>query len=363
MPFERGISPEILLGLVENTAPWLKRDRQPQAPYSRPILQAMDGKKHFSHFEYFELCLSAHYSTVATFVPTDVDNQIRKNLWHPELELEVSEKMAALVLESLQWNFRPVTARYQEWEGIYVCGHQGEWFSVAVGAYAFHRERRPDLASEIVRRILGEVQAEAALFAGLKKSRDGIGLLKASTAIAHNLGDLDRVIDQWDLPLDDALRVAAFKLGHEAKPGLAWQGSLLEAGALNKAFMASENHRHYPLRKPKCLRRSLEFLLPLGPFFDAWGETVASSALIDQREKVEVAEALLDGFGKLSSPRVPLYGYARALIGMQRGYRGLVEEMSSKNRKLMHKGLIPDINRLDARAFEGAWAKKALGFL
>ena len=34
--------------------------------------------------------------------------------------------------------------------------------------------------------------------------------------------------------------------------------SLLEAGALNKAFMASENHRHYPLRKPKSLRKSID---------------------------------------------------------------------------------------------------------
>lgn len=363
MQIERGISPEILLGLVDNTAPWIQREGKPDQPYTRALVQAFRGKNKFSHFEYFELCLSAHYSTVATFVPTDVDNQIRKNLWHPELELEVSEKMAALVLDSLAWNFRPVTARYQEFEGKYVCGHQGEWFSVAVGAYAAHRDRKPALAAEVLARIVGEVKAESELFAGLKRAKDGIGLLKASTAIAHNLGDLDRVIDQWDLPPGDSLRAAVYKLGHEVKPGLTWQAPLLEAGNLNKAFMASENHRHYPLRKPKCLRLSLDFLLPLGPFFDVWGERIGGSRLLEVRDKQEVAEALLDGFGKLSSPKVPLYGYARALASMQRSYRGLVDEMSSKNRKLMTKGLIPDINRVDTRMFEYGWAKRALQFL
>jgi len=353
---ERGIDPATLLALVDNTAPWVKRDRAPDTPYTRPLLAAFDGKAKFDHFEYFELCLAAHYSTVATFVPTDVDNQIRKNLWSPLLPLAESEKMARLVLSSLAWDFRPVTARYQEWEGHYVCGHQGEWFSVAVGAYAAHRVSNPSLASEVLAAILGEVRAELSLWNGLKKARDGIGLLRASTAIAHNLGDLDRVIDQWELPANDALRAAAYKMGHGA-------GLLAEPGLLNKEFMASENHRHYPLRKPRGLRRSLDFLLPLGPFFDAWGETIGRSHGLDDRDRIEVAEALLEGFAKLSSVKVPLYGYARALGGMQRGWRGLAAELSSKNRKLLEKGLIPDIARVSTRDFEAAWGKKALGFL
>lgn len=361
---ERGINPETLLGHVENTAPWLFRERQPLTPYTSVVLEAKATPRALTHYEYFALCLSCHYTSVATFVPTDVDNQIRKNLWSSALPADVLLKMAELVLASLAWDFRPVTARFQQLGAQYVCGHQGEWFSVAVGAYAAHRESRPGLAKEVQQQIIEEVRAEASLFAGLKKARDGIGLLKASTAIAHNLGDLDRVIDQWELPPDDYLRKTAYKLGHEQNLVFgSLQAELLDAGALNKAFMASENHRHYPLRGPKSLRRSRDFLLPLGPFFDAWGETVARSGLVEEREKIEVAEALLEGFVKLSSPKVPLYGYARALSGMQIGWRGLAAELSSKNRKLLEKGLIPEIGRLDARAFESAWAKKALGFL
>lgn len=372
MAIERGISPDILLRHVENTMPWLFQDRSPLTPYTSVVLEAWDqlkiGKLNLSHYDYFALCLSAHYSSVASFVPTDVDNQIRKNLWHPDLPLEVSLKMAELVLASLAWDFRPVTARYQESGGDYVCGHQGEWFSVAVGAYAAHRETKPGLAKEVQQRILEEVKSEAQLFAHLKRAKDGIGLLKASTAIAHNLGDLDRVIDQWDLPKDDFLRVTAYKLGHETNlPFGPLQKELLEAGSLNKAFMASENHRHYPLRKPKCLRASRDFLLPLGPFFDSWGETLARHPSLTNEDRAEVAEALLDGFVKLSSPKVPLYGYARALGGLQRAFPGgparLFDYLPSKDGKILSKGLIPEINRLDQRAFEASWAKKALQFL
>lgn len=368
---ERGISPEILLAHIENTAPWLFRDRAPLTPYTSVVIEARErlvkGKLELTHFDYFSLCLSAHYSTVATFVPTDVDNQIRKNLWHPDLPAETGERMADLVLASLAWDFRPLTARYQEFQGDYVCGHQGEWFSVAVGAYAHHREKKPGLAKQIAERIAEEAEGEARLFAGLKKARDGIGLLRASTAIAHNLGDLDRVIDQWELPADDYLRSWVYKLGHEKRRGFSLQEPLLEAGLLNKAFMASENHRHYPLRKPKCLRQSRDFLLPLGPFFDSWGETIGRARDLDDRDRFEVADALLEGFVKLSSPKVPLYGYARALGGLGRaypgGFRRFSEELPVKAQKLLTKGLIPEILREDQRAFEAGWDKRALEFL
>jgi hypothetical protein len=362
---ERGIAPELLLSLVENTAPWLFSGRAPLTPYTAVVLEAADrakaGALKLSHYEYFALCLACHYTTVATFVPTDVDNQIRKNLWHPDLPAEISRKMAELVLASLQWDFRPLTRRALEF-GDYVCGHQGEWFSVAVGAYAAHRET--PLAREIQQQIEQEARHEAELFAKLKKARDGLGLLKASTAIAHNLGDLDRVIDQWSLPAEDPLRKAAYKLGHEKNsPFSALQENLLEAGALNKAFMASENHRHYPLRKPKCLRRSVELLVPFGPFLDSWGEAVGRHKLLEPEERAEVAQALLEGFSKLSSPKVPLYGYARALAGMQRSFPRLPDYLPAKAGKLLAKGPIPEITRAGQAAFEAQWAKRALLFL
>lgn len=363
----RGVAPDVLLGLVENTIPSLFRENKPDTPYTKMVLAARNATR-LTHLEYFSLCLGAHYTTVATFVPTDVDNQIRKNLWDQPLPEGTTEAMAELTLASLAWDFRPVTTRVASAEGKYVSGHQGEWFSVAVGAYAAHREKNPPLARAVREAILREVRAEASLFAALKKEKNGVELLRASTLLAHNLGDLDRVIDQWELPAEDPLRAAAYKLGHEPHPSFgALQKELLDAGALNKAFMASENHRHYPLRKPKCLRLSLDFLLPTGPFFDAWGETVSRHPLLSPEDVAEVAEALLEGFQRLSSPKIPLYGYARALGGLQRAFKGgparLADNLPSKAAKSLKQGVIPEIHRLDAKAFEAQWAKKALQFL
>jgi hypothetical protein len=365
----RGIDPETLLGLIDNTAPFLFRESKPLTPYTEIVLaRAAERDKRLSHFDYFSLCLAAHYTTVATFVPTDVDNQIRKNLWDQPLPLEVTEAMAELTLRSLAWDFRPVTTRFQEANDYYVSGHQGEWFSVAVGAYAAHREKNPQLAERVKAAILKELKAECEIFLALKKAKNGVGLLRACTLIAHNLGDLDRVIDQWELPAADGLRKAAYKLGHAPHPAFGpLQKEFLDAGALNKAFMASENHRHYPLRKPKALRRSIDLILPTGPFFDAWGEKVARHPSLTKEEVAEVVEALLEGFQKLSSPKIPLYGYARAIGGIQRAFPGgpgsLPDYLPATAGKLIQKGEIAEINRPSREQFEASWAKKALAFL
>lgn len=366
---KRGIEPATLLGLVENTAPFLFGEF-PCLPYVETLRAFKQNPTELNHLEYFRLCLSAHYGTVATFVPTDVDNQIRKHLWDASVAPATTETMAELVLESRGWEFRPVTTRFAEAEkgGVYISGHQGEWFSVAVGAYACHRKRKPELANALLEEILKELAQEARIFNELQRQKNGIELLRASTLIAHNLGDLDRVMDQWELPPEDALRVKAYKLGHEKNDAFGTgQEALGLAGNLNKAFMASENHRHYPLRKPKCLRTSVDFLLPVGPFFDEWGGTVARHPGISPLEKGEVAEALLEGFERLSSPKVPLYGYARALAGLQENFPGgsklLAEYLPAKAAKNLGKGPMAEIQRMKREQFMAQWAKKALNFL
>jgi hypothetical protein len=359
---QRGIDPEILLSHVKNTAPFIFTQSSPSTPYLDFVRNSKTQK--LSHFEYFQLCLSSHYSTVATFVPTDVDNQIRKNLWDQPLANEITDAMAELVLDSLNWDFRPVTARYQEGKNSYTSGHQGEWFSVAVGAYACQKNRNPASAELLLQAILEETKTQAKIFEHWKKEKNGLALLRTCTILAHNLGDLDRVIDQWNLPEEDSLRTAVYKLGHEEKSTFgSLQKNLLEAGTLNKAFMASENHRHYPLRKPKSLRRSWDQMLPIGPFFDDWGSKIGSHLIMEPEEKAEVAEALLEGFQRLSSPKVPLFGYARALKGLQEGFPRLNDYLPSKSIKLLQKGLVPEIQRSSKITFESQWAKKALQFL
>jgi hypothetical protein len=92
----------------------------------------------------------------------------------------------------------------------------------------------------------------------------------------------------------------------------------LAAGALNKELMALENHRFLALRKPRALRRSRALLLPVGPWFDAWGETVCRSELLDEADRAEVVAALVELH--LRSPAQE--GCLRALAAFHRETRG-----------------------------------------
>ena len=58
--------------------------------------------------------------------------------------------------------------------------------------------------------------------------------------------------------------------------------------------MALENHRFLALRKPRALRRGRSLLLAVGPWFDAWGETVCRSDLLDDADRGEVVAALVE---------------------------------------------------------------------
>lgn len=303
--------------------------------------------------------MGAHYTSVASFVPTDVDNQIRQKLW--DIPLEISAAMAELVLESRLWDFKPVTARgvWNKARTQWMAGHHGEWFSMAVGAYACHLKSNPELAEKIKAAIEAEVEREAAIFLSLEK--DGCDLLRAATIIAHNLGDLDRVQDQWNLASDDPLRKVAYKLGHAE--GTRKIPALLAAGALNKQFMAVENHRHFALREPRVLRSRVEYLLPIGPFFDDWGKVLAGHS--DQMELLEVLRALLAGIERLEKAGGPqARGYPRALAGLDQGYKGglkrLGDELSVKDRKKLAS--LENLIRVPQERFEKDLARQALEF-
>ena len=103
------IGPENLLSLVRNTAPyWFggtgRRLVAEVAAPSRLIdlvdtphgwlqilrhgrqLADSSPKTPEAHADYFALCLACHMTSVATYVPTDVDNKIRDALWHPDTD-------------------------------------------------------------------------------------------------------------------------------------------------------------------------------------------------------------------------------------------------------------------------------------
>lgn len=358
----RGIAPPLLLENVRNTMPFLFDKKEPRTPYTEVLLN-FDPRKKLNHYEYFELCLCAHYTSVASYVPTDVDNQIRKHLWTDKAPASELAQMISLVLHSANWNFDPVTKRNQSGLAGSLSGHNGEWFSVAVGAYAFAKQHHPELAQEILKMIGTQIQRHQINLEEALQLKDASRFCQSATIMAHNFGDLDRVIDQWELAPDDLLRCTYYKLGHT--PNSKYEGNqsaFLIASRVNKELMASENHRHYPLRKLKCLRQSIDLFLPLGPYFDNWGNSLNSH--MNERDVFEVVEALVEGFYRLSSPKIPAYGYARALAGIcssyPKGLKGITINLSTNLGKKLNAKEIVSILQTPQKEFEESWNRKSL---
>lgn len=354
-----GIATALLVSQVRNTAPFLF-DEDGGPPYA-DILRAWARKDEPEPplFEFFELCLSAHWATAGTFVPTDVDNAIRKKLWEqPDSEAHRAA-MADLVLASFRWDYAPFTARRVTLpDGRLLATHEGTWFSVAAGAYAACKGPDPERAERLLETVAAEVRREADALANLRKAEDALGFLKAVPLVCHNLGDLDRVIDFWELPEDDALRRRVYDA---AKPGAAEHDPLFTLAAeINTARLAQENHRHLALRKAKGLRRRRDYLLPVGPFFDEWGMTLARKAGgLELPALGEVVSALLNGLEWEVSPE----GYPRALAGILEAVPGgasaLSKHLMGKDARLLATGALRQKISVPRARFEARWAKLA----
>lgn len=315
-----GIAPNILLTHVINTAPFLFNGEIDTSGKNRDYLaKLVFYKKNLNAFknidltEYFNICMAAHWTTAGTFVPTDVDNQIRKGLWeHSDIKKNI-ERMAKITIDSWTWDYEQVTNRksYNPERGQVMSTHEGTWLSVAIGGYnALFKNKLPELAEKVAEVILAEADKEEKLLLELREKRDHINFLRSTALMAHNFGDLDRVIDQWEMPEDDAFRKRIYKLGHRLNE--AQNPILVYAGQVNKAFLSVENHRHMSMRQPKCLRRSNKFLIPVGPFMDKWGRDLGESKLLTNEEKGEIVCAFLEGFNRQDTA----LGYVRAFHGM-----------------------------------------------
>lgn len=315
-----GIAPNLLLKDVENTAPFLFKGEVNLEGKDRAYLaklvfykKNLNALKHINLTEYFYICMAAHWSTAGTFVPTNVDNQIREGLWkHKEIYGHI-EKMARITIDSWTWNYEQVTNRksYNPDNGQVMSTHEGTWLSVAIGAYnALVKTKKDALAKEVAEVILAEITKEEKLLLELREKRDHINFLRSTALMAHNFGDLDRVIDQWAMPEDDAFRKRIYKLGHNLNEN--YSPILVYAGQVNKKFLSVENHRHMSMRQARCLRRSSKFLIPVGPFMDEWGTTLGSSKDLTQAEKGEIVICLFEGYKRQNQA----FGYARAYGGL-----------------------------------------------
>lgn len=319
-----GIAPNLLLKDIEVTAPWIfKGEIDLSGPKRAFLAKLVFYKKNLGLLktidlaEYFYLCMSAHWSTAGTFVPTNVDNQIREGLWkHPNV-LKHIEKMARITIDSWTWDYEQVTNRksYNPELGQVMSTHEGTWLSVAIGAYcALERNKKTELAQEMKDVILAEIKKEEMLLLNLREKRDHINFLRSTALMAHNFGDLDRVIDQWEMPQDHPFRMQIYKLGHQLNPN--YSPVLAFSGQVNKNFLSVENHRHMSMRQAKSLRRSHRYLIPVGPFMDTWGRTLGKAPELSLADKGEIVSYLFEGFKRQDKA----YGYARA-------YHGLINEL------------------------------------
>lgn len=378
-PAPRGIDPKTLLDGVRNTIPYFFEDVPGATPWPAFSDYLKTYPETLTHSQYYRLCLTAHWATVGSMVPTDVDMQIRVKLWASSLTPEAGsdlDQMIDTVLEARTWDWGPFCHRqvFSPETGKRLGGHEGEWFSIAAGAYCAVRKKNPRRAHELSQGIQNEARRHAEIYQDLKKARDGIGLLKAATLIAHNLGDLDRVIDLWALEENDPLRAAVFELGHPPRqsgegPGLKKIHEVLsEAGELNKHAMAAENHRHFALRKPRALRRSPDFLLELAPFWDQWGARVARHPLMTPEDLAEIVEALLEGHERL--PKT--FAYPRALKGIAENLRlesgfgfeqGIVPLLGTRARAYWKDGHLRSLMEISETEFLKRWEEIPWKFL
>lgn len=347
----RGIAPRLLHSQVENTAAWALGEKRVASEWLATA-DALEERwrEPDSRDDYLRVMLAAHYTTVATFVPTDVDTHIRHHVWQ---EIETAHELESaidVVAEAASWDPHPVSARVVDVDGIGgISGHAGEWLAVRAGALGRALAiGADDLAERLASEIEDEVSREARAFERVRD--DAVKALSLATISAHNCGDLSRVIEAWPKNTPRSAEYAArfARLGHDDPSRFGGVHHL--CGHLNKQMMASENHRFLALREPRALRRSRAFLLPIGPFFDRWGETIGASEL-DEKERASVLAALLFGL----DAGVDRWGYHRAVAGLHRrspgGIERLAPHVSSRLRKLVFKGPVRDALRVDESAF------------
>jgi len=345
-----GILSSVLVEQVRNTAAWLWAK-----PHCAPLTAIFDAAADEPLEEpgalerALRVRLAAHYATVATFVPTDVDAHIRHHMWMLVGDAETFVRAKSCIDEAVARDPRIVSARVTN--GL--SGHDGEWLSVRAGALGRALVLRLDGEAMLLgAEIDAELEREQrVLAAALEQGAPATTTLALATTIAHNLGDLSRVVDAWPKGARESELCTRYsRLGHG--DGARQRNWFLVAGALNKEFMAHENHRFLALRKPRALRRSRALLLPVGPWFDAWGETVCRSELLDDADRAEVVDALVELH--LRSPTQE--GCLRALAAFHRETRGGLSSyataLPARLRKELGRGRIREAIDVPRERFE-----------
>jgi hypothetical protein len=360
---------------------------------NKNILRATETPTIEERIDYFALCMASHFATVATYVPTDVDSKIRGHCWN-DPNPEVLYAQIEILKNALEWEIddevskKALTLRdYEPDKSISISGHNGEWLGVLCGAWgSFLRLNDIKTANELEAMIYNELDREAKVFQLYREMKSSTEsdtiLLKIAAIITHNVGDVDQGLSYWDenIQLQYAQKLTLFsKLAHER--GDRFNGEFLQAKNIYKELLSAEGHRNYPLREAKCLRRSPDFMLPLGreyysykvlyrvfyltyfypnigPWYEKWGRLVAIHPGLSQEDRALVIKQLLRACDSTSKAWcVPnQVGYYRALQGIASCMS--IEKMSLDLDKECRVVLKDHTARLHLSLSEEAYASK-----
>lgn len=377
--FANFIAPETLRDIVRNTAPFLfdrttievtpafggprKTYTMVQLPYWGIVLhsklESVANPTSEQWVDYFKLCVAAHFATVGTFVPSDVDTKIRNHLWFDrKLPPEALTAMKDFALSTAMWDIRAVNQRWvADTSDNVVSGHDGERLSILIaGMLALEKTGDAEGAAQLENAATNEVRREAQFFLELveTKGRER-DMLVAAAAITHNAGDIDQ---GFQAPyVNERAQLALGRLAHDRPER--FDGAFAIAASLYKPLLSAEGHRNYPLRALKELRVDPDLLLPPSPFLDAWGERLSTRQGWNSRDKALVLEALMAACAKVKNQ----VGYYRAIAGMNAAYSGGVEnlarELSVGARKALKEPHLQKALRVSRADFENDLAAKA----
>jgi hypothetical protein len=330
------------------------------------LLEADPAPTSAARTEYFALCLAAHFASVASYVPTDVDAKIRHALWFDD-PVEELRRRRDLALALAHWDVRGVSARIVDVEELGpVSGHDGERLSVLCGGMlGLLRAGDADGAGELERAIDFELDREARAFAAVE-SEPGreIDLLRLAWILTHNAGDVVQGLSaKGGRGLGEREKQRFTDLARERFDR--YGGAFARAAALYRAILAPEGHRNYPLRVTKLLRAHPDLLLPLGPCLDAFGARLATWPAWTAKERAEVVAALVEGCRKVPGQE----SYYRALAGFGAAHAGGLEsrEIAAHFASAARRGLAdPELRRkvaIPRASFERSLAKRARAVL
>lgn len=378
------IKPTVILEQVWNTAPFLRDRETGEVPATSRLMNLGAGPlgflkilQHAGQIElastraeqledYFALCLSAHHATVATFVPTDVDTKIRGLLWRESREPAVLGRLLDLTLQMGNWTLKGISTRVDEvLSSGPVSGHDGERLGALAGGLGrLIMIGEPGLTTGLTAKaeaaIDSELEREAVAFRiALHEPGQELLALRLAMSLTHNVGDLDQGISFWDgKGMAHPSKERFHRLAHENQRP--YQGSFAAAAAIYRAALASEGHRHYPLRPIRGLRQSADLLLPLGPCLDDWGALVGRHPALTPADRVEVLSALVTGCKKVPNQQ----GYFRALAGWReaagRSYDIATTDSPNAVQKLMREATFRQMVAVPRVSFESMMRKKVI---